>query len=393
VAKDEWNHVKITFLYPPERKYQVARQLKAVKYALDYLSRNVGPYPWPHLTFVDPPSVGNGAGGMEYTTIFTSMSSDIMPAWLHMPEMVTIHEFGHAYFMGILASNEFEEPWLDEGVNSFWEERIMDHYYGPEGGMLDLPFLKINDQSIGRSSYVASGSRQAVSNGAYSWKYPHGTYSMMSYQKTATWLYTMMGIIGEQTTNKVFQEYYRQWAFKYPSGRDFITVVNNVVTDRYGEKFGKDMNWFFDQTTYGTGICDYKVNSFYNIKNRSFEGVRFEGDSVKMEIPDLKKDTTYTSTVELERVGDMMLPVEVLVHFNNGDRVREKWDGKSRVKDYIYTGTRKVDWVKIDPEYKITMDVNYINNSMTSNPDAAPVKRIADKLLIFMEFFIHIFSL
>jgi hypothetical protein len=392
VATDQWKHVKITFLYPPQREAQVARQLTAVKNALEYLTENVGPFPWPHLTFVDPPSVGNGAGGMEYTTIFTSQSSDFMPAWMHMPEMVTIHEFGHAYFMGILASNEFEEPWLDEGVNSFLEERIMDHYYGP-GGMLDLPFFKIMDQSLGRSSYVASGSRQAVSNGEFSWNYPHGTYGMMSYQKTATWLYTMMGIVSEETTNDIFREYYREWAFKHPSGRDFISVVNKVVKENHGDKFGPDMNWYFDQTTYGTAICDYRVSNFSNSKIRSFEGARIEGDSVRIEKGNLKNDTLYSSVVELERLGDMMLPVDVLVHFSNGDQVTESWDGKSRVKDYKYTGTRKVDWVKIDPEYKITLDVNLINNSRTIKPDNLPVKRLSNKFIMFLEFFTHLISL
>jgi hypothetical protein len=393
VATDQWNNVKITFLYPPERKNQVSRQLNAVKNALEYLTENVGPFPWPHLTFVDPPGIGQGSGGMEYTTIFTSESADVMPVWMHMPEMVTIHEFGHAYFMGILASNEFEEPWLDEGVNSFWEERIMDHYYGPEGGMIDLPFFKLRDQYLGRSSYVGSASRQAVSNGEYSWNYPHGTYSMMSYMKTATWLYTMMGIVGEKTTNDIFREYYREWAFRHPSGRDFISVVNKVVKENHGEKFGTDMNWFFDQTTYGTAVCDYRVNNFSNSKIRSYDGIRMEGDSIKIEKGLSKNDTIYSSVVQLERVGDMMLPVDVLIHFSNGDQITEYWDGKSRVMDFKYTGTRKVDWVKIDPEYKITMDVNLINNSMTSKPDMAPVKRISNKLIMFLEFFTQLISL
>jgi hypothetical protein len=148
VYTDQWKHVKITLLIPSVRKNQVDRQIQAVKNALEYLESNVGPYPWPHLTFVDPPSKGSGAGGMEYTTIFTSSSSFIMPSFYHLPEMVTIHEFGHSYFMGILASNEFEEPWLDEGINSFWEARIMDHYYGKNSGMLDLPFRQIEVQGI-----------------------------------------------------------------------------------------------------------------------------------------------------------------------------------------------------------------------------------------------------
>ena len=118
VYTDQWEHVKITLLLPKDRIIQVSRQFKAVKQALEYLTKNVGPYPWPHLTFVDPPAKGINSGGMEYTTLFTSQSFYGVPEFLHLPEMVTIHEFGHAYFMGILASNEFEEPWLDEGVNS-----------------------------------------------------------------------------------------------------------------------------------------------------------------------------------------------------------------------------------------------------------------------------------
>ena len=88
-----------------------------------------------------------------------------------------------------------------------------------------------------------------------------------------------------------------------------------------------------------------------------------------------------------------MLPVEVLVHFNNGEEVTESWDGKSRFKDYSYTGKGKVEWVKIDPEYKIVMDVNYINNSMTLDPDRVPVRRLTGKLTTLLQFFISAISL
>jgi hypothetical protein len=391
VYTDQWKHVKITLLLPAERKNQVMRQFQAVKNALEYLETNVGPYPWPHLTFVDPPSKGAGAGGMEYTTIFTSSSSFIMPSFFRMPEMVTIHEFGHSYFMGILASNEFEEPWLDEGINSFWEARIVDHYYGINSGMLDLPFFKVADKSMSRTSYSSSGSRQVISNSEYSWNYPHGTYGMMSYMKPATWLYTLMGIVGEETTNEIFREYYRKWAFRHPSGKDFVNVVNEVVTRINGDKFGKDMNWFFDQTLYGTGICDYKVSDFTNSKIQKPVG-RYEiKDSA--ENKNSGADSIYKSVVELERIGDVMLPVEVLVHFNNGDEIMETWDGKSRFKDFTYTGTRKILWVKVDPEFKITMDINYINNSLTEEPDPVPLRRMTNKLITYLQFLISIISL
>lgn len=391
VYTDQWKHVKITLLIPGERTEQVQRQFTSVKHALEYFAENAGPYPWPYLTIVDPPSKGDGAGGMEYTTLFTSASAYMVPEFIHYPEMVTVHEFGHAYFMGIIASNEFEEPWLDEGVNSFYEERIMDHYYGENSGMIDYPFIQIADKSMGRLSYVHSNGRQAVSNNEYSWNYPHGTYGMMSYHKTATWLYTLMGIIGEETTDEIFREYYKKWAFRHPSGRDFVNVVNEVVSRKYGNKFGPDMNWFFEQTLYGTGICDYKVTGIFNNK------IETHNDSGNVSDTTRKKstDTTplYKSGVELERAGEVMLPVEVLIHFVNGDEIVESWDGKSRFKDFTYSGNRMIEWVKLDPDFKIRMDVNYINNSMTIYPDRITLRRLTNKLISFMQFFISFISL
>ena len=393
VYTDEWKHVKITLLLPHIREDQVERQFFAVKNALEYLTDNVGPFPWPHLTFVDPPTKGSFAGGMEYTTIFTSASADKMPSFIHLPEMVTVHEFGHAYFMGILASNEFEEPWLDEGVNSFLEERIMDHYWGENSGIIDHPLLKIADKSMSRSSYLGSPNRQLTTNREYSWNYPHGTYSMMSYNKAATVLYTLMGIIGEETTNEVFREYYKRWAFKHPSGTDFINVVNDVVTGIHGDKYGTDLNWFFDQTLYGTGLLDYKVSRFSSSKIRDFKGIIAEADSHRLVSNITKDDTIYKSTVELSRPGDIVLPVDILVHFDNGDSILEKWDGKERYKDLTYTGSMQIDWVKIDPEYKLRMDINFVNNSKTGDPDMVPVRRYTNKLIIFMQYFLSLISL
>jgi hypothetical protein len=266
----------------------------------------------------------------------------------------------------------------------------MDHYYGATKSILDHPLLTISDMSFARSSYVNSDSRQVITNKEYSWNYPHGTYSMMSYQKTAVCLRTLMGIIGEETMNDVFREYYRQWAFKHPSGRDFISVVSQVVQKDCGDKFGPDMNWFFDETLYGTGICDYKVTG---LTNKKIHNEKVASDTTGKSSAKVVNDSVYTAVVELERAGDVMLPVDILVHFENGSELKENWDGKSRFRDFTYTDRGKVEWVKIDPDYKILMDVNLINNSMTLEPNRVPVRRISGNLTTFLQFFISLIAI
>jgi hypothetical protein len=293
--------------------------------------------------------------------------------------------------MGILATNEFEDPWMDEGINSFWEARIMDHYWGEKSGMIDHPFLKVSDKTTARSSYVYSPDRQVISNKEFSWNYPSGTYSMMSYMKTSTWLYTMMGIIGEETTNEAFREYYKRWAFKHPAPKDFIDVVSEVVKKNYGDKFGPDMNWFFDQTLYGTGICDYKVAGFWFYRQ---DTAKVKADTTEA-LSNAKPvaDSLYKCLVELQRLGEVMLPVEVLVHFTNGHEVLKSWDGKERYKNLEFMSNSGIKWVKLDPEYKIRMDVNFINNSKTYETDNVPVRKFTNKFISFLQFFISTITL
>jgi hypothetical protein len=106
-----------------------------------------------------------------------------------------------------------------------------------------------------------------------------------------------------------------------------------------------------------------------------------------------ENDSLYNAVIELERLGEVILPVEVLVHFKDGNEIHESWDGKTRYKDFRYERKGKVQWVKIDPDYKIVMDVNYINNSMTLEPDRIPVHRLTGKLTTILQFFISAISL
>lgn len=383
VIKDKWKHVDITLLIPPERSSQAERQFRAVKNALEYFNNKVGPYPWPHLTIVDPPMKGAGAGGMEYTTMFTTSSFFAVPGFFYLPEQVTVHEFGHAYFMGILATNEFEEPWLDEGINSFFEQRIMDHYYGPGFGFVNHPVLKISAKEFSRKTYINSNARQIASNGEYSWNYPLDSYWMLNYSKASVILHTLMGLTGEDTMDDIFREYYRKWGFRHPSGKNFMDVVNEVVRKNHGETFSQEINRFFDQTVYGTGICDYSVTCIANKKVSGLQG-KTDSTDITAAFGD-EKDTFYTSVATIQREGEVILPVDVLIHFDDGSEVTEKWDGQGRYKEYSYTGLARIQWVKIDPLFKISMDINRVNNSETTDPDRLPLRRLFHKLTLFIQ--------
>jgi hypothetical protein len=392
VVDDQWKHVNIKLMIQPEHFGQVERHIKAAKFALEYLDQHVGPYPWNHLTIVDPPAYAQGAGGMEYTTMITAGTFYMLPEQIRMPEMVTVHEFGHAYFMGILASNEFEEPWLDEGVNSYWENRIMDWAYGEKTSMFDFPFFHIGDVEFARISWLLSYRPNLVATFNNSWSFPRNTYGPSVYQKPATMLNTLERIIGQETMDRIFKKYYERWAFRHPSSHDFVKVVNEVVTETYGNKFGENLDWFFDQFLFGTASVDYAVR-FITVGPAREKGGLFDQDTGKIFLEPKRAEGMFRSVVQLERLDDGIIPVEIRVTFDNGEEVTEHWGGKEKVFDLIYEKPARVVSACVDPQNKILLDANFLNNSYTLKPSVKPALKWTARFLFLVESLIHSMSL
>ncbi|GAB3749597.1 M1 family metallopeptidase [Spirosoma pomorum] len=363
VVNDKWKHVSIELLLQPEHADQAKRHLDAIKAALAYFDKNLGKYPFPNLTIVDPPVHASGSGGMEYPTFITAGTAWFIPKGARIPETVTIHEFGHQYFMQLLASNEFEEAWLDEGFNQYYEGRIMDDTYGVRSSAVDLLGFRMGDMESSRDSYVHQRNPAIGSSFGNTWQLPDGQYGVLTYSKTATWLKTLEGLVSKPVMDEIMRTYFQRWQFKHPNADSFITIVNEIVTKRLGTKYGPDMNWFFDQALYGDKVVDYELTS---IRNQ-------------------KQGNLYRSTVLVQRKGDGQMPIDVRVHFDNGKELLLFWDGKARQKAFSLTEDAKVVWAKADPKQKLYMDTNFNNNSLTLAPSTAPAAKYATSFLFWLE--------
>jgi hypothetical protein len=374
VVEDEWKHVTIKLLLSPGHTQYAARYLHSAKVALDYFDRWVGKYPYPNLTIVDPPVGALGAGGMEYPTLITGGSFWGLPEGLRVVEGVTIHEFGHQYWYGLVANNEFEEAWLDEGINQYYETRIMDETYGEKTSVINLAGFRVGDFENARASYRGMKNPKIAPTFLNAWEYKAGGYGSLTYSKSATFLTTLERMIGRSVMDETMQTFFQRWQFRHPSSRDFITVVNEVVRKHHGERFGQDMDWFFDQALYGTDVCDYELTSISNSRVRALKDTTSEARMAE-----------YESRVLVSRRGEVKMPVDVLVGFEDGTEKREHWDGQSRWKDFRYRGTSKIVWAKVDPDFTLALDVNYLNNSKTTKPQRTAVWKYTIKFLFWVQ--------
>jgi hypothetical protein len=365
--------VRMRLLLQPEHVDQAERHFAATRAALRYYGEWFGPYPYGHITIVDP-AWQSHAGGMEYPTLFTAGTRWLAPTSVAEPEGVTVHEAGHQFWYGIVASNEFEHAWMDEGFNTFSTGRIVARTFEPNyvehryfGGFVPWVFKGI-PYSGGIDGNPLPGYRRSARGDMQStpsWQYWPPTAGGITYFKTALWLRTLERMLGWNTLQRIMATYFERWSFKHPRPDDFFAVANEVS--------GQDLTWFFDQVYRSSNTFDYGIDALESdaIDDRGFFG---EG-SARAFRDDTRGANAYRTVVVVRRHGEGIFPVDVRVTFADNTEQRWRWDGKDRWKAFEFTHASRARYAQVDPDGVLALDINTTNNSLTLHPRARQAAR------------------
>lgn len=204
--------IDVVTYYTPQEKAYWEKSVAYSKDAVRHYSSRVGEYPYNIVQAVQGPD--SFGGGMEYPTITVlsplKSKSDV--------DYTIAHEIGHNWFYGILASDERTHPWMDEGINSFYEneyrkqkDKLADNRLVQQ--LLETMVVEKKDQPVETPSE----------------KYTAANYAMVAYHKTAEWMKWLEKYLGKETFDKAIQEYYRQWQFKHPQPADLKNVFESVT--------------------------------------------------------------------------------------------------------------------------------------------------------------------
>jgi hypothetical protein len=347
--------VEMRLLLRPEHRGQETRQFAAAAAGLEHFGLWFGPYPYGNITIVDPAYQSN-SDGMEYPMLITGRANWLSPAasvsTLH--DATIIHEVGHQWWYGVVASNEFEHGWMDEGMTTWATARVIQETRRPYQLAVRsfgtfIPYtleVPLSREVNGNRMPTYRPDAEADVPATPTFRYWPRSANAQTYDKTALWMHTLERHLGWPTMQRVMAAYYDRWKFRHPRPQDFFDVVNQVS--------GQDLTWFFDQVVRSSNTFDYAVQEMKN------EGAAQGRTRV---------------VVAVQRLGEATFPVDVVTTFADGEQVTEHWDGTDRRVVYTYERPSRATLVQVDPGYVLLLDVNRTNNSRTAQPRAAAAAR------------------
>jgi len=380
IATDRFDNIEIQLYYFRSHKRCVDRYLKSIKAALNYFGQWYGKYPYSKITIIDPPFNAAGAGGMEYPTLITGGCSALMPEKFHAVEFVTVHEFCHQYWYGMVANNEFEEAWLDEGFTSYSTAKAINEMFGQSGNLINLLGYKISALDSEKIQYLMRLDYDPIYKKSWLY-YDNFSYSVNSYSKPALLLFTLENFIGSDRMREVLNDYFRRYKFKHPKTKDFIKVFEEHVGDVYNE--------FINKIIYGTGVVDFAVESLKAEKVPPNIGFFMkDGKLVELNEENNKnnKNEQYENEVVIKRKGDIPLLVDIEFIFDDGKVVRKKWDAKERWIRFTFIEKQKIKCAVVDPADKILLDINRVNNSMCRDANNRFLMNYRSTLMYYVQY-------
>jgi Peptidase family M1 domain len=370
--------VAITVLYPPDYASNAGPTLEMTKRSLAWFAGKFGPYPYDTLTVVIPPYNAPHAGSMEYPTFFTADTvRDPAPGTRDRYDLdfVTTHEFAHQYLQGIVASNEFEEPMLDEGLNEYWNVRML----GERPASLSVLATLLDGAGafafggFAGERFDAPREEPADPIGANAWDRLDGIGP--AYSRTAVMLHDLQAQLGKDVIDRAFKEYYRRWRFRHPGVADLRETLADVSGQR------ALVETMFAQQVYAVRKVDDRIASLTSEAVAAQPGyAQRKGRLVELTPATLDADADadtaapFKTTVVVRRRG-AAVPQVLVVTFADGSRERVQWNDGTPWQRFEWVKPVKAVSAQLDPQRQHLLDTNKLDDTRTVEADATATRR------------------
>lgn len=445
--------VQMYLLLQPEHADLADEYFDALAKSIYYFGLWYGQYPYKTISMVDPAHDARNTGGMEYPRLITCGARLGKADRSHSPSGVTVHEFGHQYWYGLVGTDEFRHAWMDEGFCVFSTQRVLAKAFEPEWStysvlgkerygqaplkwpaygnkdlrslftmtrvespaMSPLPSLSAelwrpdsltkflaemppvsywpqveDDAVLGERRAYRTDFYQPVSTPSlelFEWR----LRGVNIYARPAMTLETMARLMGEERWIRTIRAYHQRYRFLHPQPSDWFDVVKEFAVGTMigaADAEGRtELNWadFWRQAYDGTVVIDFGVHRVANLPHMEDNPAEPSRVSIVPERWDVH--------VELRRHGHFEVPVEVQLHWSDGETSNHVWNGRDTTWALRLIGNhRQVVQVVIDPHRKLVLDRNWLNNTYTVHPDEDLAFQTGVRALLWAQAMMHYFG-
>jgi hypothetical protein len=379
--KETIDGIDVTVLFPSGYGQDAGRELATMRFGIPHFRALYGPYPYRVLTLVHPPEGAEEAGGMEYPTLITTGGPWYGPPFARLLELVTMHEFGHQYFYGLVATDEVSWPFLDEGLNSYAESEALGAWLGA-GSVASLGGFTLSDAAVQSVFGNPSEHDEPVAQPAFQFR-TGGDYGHLVYERTASILETFRLVYGEPAVSRALGRYTRHFRFEHPGPDDLIAS--------FEVELGAPAAASLRTALFDEGWVDYTVVNVFS-KRSELPGGIFDKEG-KREIVTAKPepDGAYEGWVLVTRRGTLTFPVDVELELADGTIRRVRWDG-DRALRIPYTGKVALCSAVVDPDHTVLLDDDPTNNHAAAASEAhAP--RVIERVAYWAELWLSAIAL
>jgi len=230
---------------------RAAAELADTERMVEAAERLYGPYRWGRYDLlVLPPSFPYG--GMENPTL-TFLTPTFIAGDRSLVGLVA-HELAHSWSGNLVTNAAWGDSWLNEGVTSYFENRIMEELYGPERAAQEaaLSWDQMQRDMV-EMGEEADGTRL---HHAVEGQDPDAFGATIAYDKGALFLRTMEHLIGRERWDAYLRSYFDRHAFQPMTSERFLADMRaNLI--RGDERLAERLD--LQEWVYGTGIPDNAV--------------------------------------------------------------------------------------------------------------------------------------
>ena len=423
--------VEMVLLLQPEHEEYGEEYFDALGNSLYWFGLWYGEYPYPTVTCVDPANDARRTGGMEYPRLFTGgVRKGNHPRTLS-PEGITVHEFGHQFWYGLVGNDEFHHAWMDEGFTTYSTARVMEASWEPSlsttrvlgtqyagrallsvpgfgkedfRGLLtgrrwespDLGFLGPLSFEVRRLTSVerwlaelppashlpevtrgsVEGLRGALSSdwgqalAVPTWRlFENQLRRANAYSRPAMVLETLARLMGEERWTRLMRTWHERWRFRHPRPADFHA---HLLEHGAGATLGDvEIDWdgFWNQAFHRNETLDFAAHRLLN--QPAGEG-------------------TWRVRAEVRRRGSFTVPVEIELEWDDGTLQRQSWDGRDTVWVFEESvSPRKAVRLTVDPDRRLLFDRSRLDDTILAEPRADRASNLGVRALIWAQNLLH----